>query len=91
MLFGNNSVLETKSPGRGQSTHRLLEALFLVQHLPQSLQDFDAQLLLFVHELLGVFDQSEERRRINASCSFTVMFVLTGRQWLTGENRETLH
>lgn len=44
---------------QGKSTHSILKALFLAKHLPERLQDFDAQLLLFIHELLGVFNQSD--------------------------------
>lgn len=47
------------------STHRLLTELLLVQHFPQRLQDLYAQLLLFVHELLGVFDQPDKAKNGN--------------------------
>lgn len=41
------------------NTHRLLKAFLLVQHLSERLQDLDTKLFLFVHKLLGVFDQPD--------------------------------
>lgn len=38
-------------------TYLLLKRLFFIQHLSQGLQDLNAQLLFFLHELLGVFDE----------------------------------
>lgn len=47
----------------GSSTHRLLKAFLLVEHLSECLEDFDTQLLLFIHELLGVFNQPDRVTR----------------------------
>lgn len=44
-------------------THRLLKAFHLVKHLPECLKDFDTQLLLFIHELLRVFNESDQVTR----------------------------
>lgn len=59
----------------GRVTHRLVEALLLLQHLAKRLEDFDAQLLLLVHELLGVFNQPD-RVTSGAITSITVRPVL---------------
>lgn len=60
---------------RRSSTHRLVKALLLLQHLAQRLEDFDAQLLLLVHELLGVFNQPD-RVTSGAITSMTVTPLL---------------
>lgn len=44
-----------KSP-KVSCTHRLLKAFLLFQHLSERLQDLQTQFILFVHQLLGVFD-----------------------------------
>lgn len=44
-------------------THRLLKAFLLVKHLPECLEDFDTQLLLFIHELLCMFNESDRGTR----------------------------
>lgn len=44
-----------KSP-KVSCTHRLLKAFLLFKHLSERLQDLQTQFILFVHQLLGVFD-----------------------------------
>lgn len=57
------TLFEWRTPRVASSTHSLLKAFLLVQHLSQCLQYLDTQLLLFVHELLGVFNQSDRVTR----------------------------
>ncbi len=42
-------------------TYLILEYFFPIQHLPQGLQDLNTQLLLFLHQFLGVFDEPERK------------------------------